>query len=151
MGYGSNGVPCVSDVSQEGFMEYLYEQQAMPTNTTGVPVTLTAVDPNGNIVPLGTVTSDTQGLFSLAVNTNMFTAGSGKYTVTANYAGSGYYGTSSAESAFTISPAAAATSAPTATPTSIADMYFVPAIAGLFVVIIVVAIVLALLMLRKKP
>ncbi len=46
---------------------------------------------------------------------------------------------------------APATPAPTAEPVqSTADMYFIPAIAGLFVLIIIVAIVLALLMLRKK-
>jgi hypothetical protein len=80
----------------------------------------------------------------------MTAAGPGMYTVLAQFQGTHSYWGSQAESSFTIG-AAAATPAPTATPTqSTADQYFVPAIAGLFVLIIIVAIVLALLMLRKK-
>ena len=44
-----------------------------------------------------------------------------------------------------------ATAAPTPIPASVADTYFIPAIAGLFVLIIIVLIVVVLLMLRKKP
>ena len=40
-----NGVPAISDVNQEAFMEYLYEQQPYPTNLIGVPVTLDTIDP----------------------------------------------------------------------------------------------------------
>ena len=35
-----NGLPCVSDASMSQFMEAVYEQQPMPSNITGVPVTL---------------------------------------------------------------------------------------------------------------
>ena len=35
-----NGLPCVSDASMTQFMEAVYMQQPMPTNITGVPVTL---------------------------------------------------------------------------------------------------------------
>ena len=151
MSYGSNGIPAVSDTSQEGFMEYLYQQQAMPQNTTGVPVTISAIDPNGNTIDLGTATSDSNGFYKLAVNSNQLGAGPGAYQIIANFAGSNSYGGSHAESAFTINSPPAATPTPTAAQSSVADMYFVPAIAGLFVLIIVVAIVLALLVLRKKP
>jgi hypothetical protein len=75
----------------------------------------------------------------------------GQYTVYASFAGSASYWPSHAVTSFAVD-LAAATPAPTAEPIqSPADMYFVPAIAGLFVLIIVVAIVLALLMLRKHP
>ena len=52
----------------------------------------------------------------------------------------------------TLDPVAQAlpTVAPSPIAVSVADQYFIPAIAGLFVLIIIVAIVLALLMLRKK-
>ena len=43
-----HGLPCVSDASMSQFMEDVYMQQPMPTNTTGVPVTLTVIDPNHN-------------------------------------------------------------------------------------------------------
>jgi hypothetical protein len=57
LGY-RNGVPAVSDASEEAWMEYLYEQQNFPTNATGVSVTLDAIDPNGNLLNLDTTISD---------------------------------------------------------------------------------------------
>ena len=33
-----NGLPCVSDASMTGLMEAAYEQQPLPSNLTGVPV-----------------------------------------------------------------------------------------------------------------
>ena len=42
-----NGLPCVSDASMRQFMEAVYEQQPMPTNITGVPVSLFVIDANG--------------------------------------------------------------------------------------------------------
>ncbi len=146
----TTGVAAVSDESQKAWMEYLYEQQGMPTNATGVPVSLDAIDPNGNYIHLGTATSDTSGFYSLELNTDMLSAGTGTYKVIATFAGSNSYYPSSAESAFALT-APAATAAPTSAPTSVADTYFVPAIAGLFVLTIVGFIVLALLMLRKRP
>jgi outer membrane protein assembly factor BamB len=151
LGYGPNGVPCVSDSDQEAWMEYLYEQQVMPTNATGVPVSLYAIDPNGNYVHLGDVTTDLDGTYGLQVNPSMLQAGPGTYKVIATFAGTNSYGASEAESYFTINAPPTATVAPTSTPTSIANTYFVPAIAGIIVIIIVGFIVLALLMLRKRP
>ena len=74
----------------------------------------------------------------------------GKYTVFATFGGSESYWPSQATTVFAVDPPA-----PTPTPLpitneSIADQYFVPAIAGLFVAIIVIGVVLALLLLRKR-
>ena len=55
------GTPAISDESMGPWMEYLYENQAKPTNATGVPVELTAIDPNGNYIQIGSVTSDLTG------------------------------------------------------------------------------------------
>jgi len=104
-----NGVPAISDASQEAFMEYVYEQQAMPTNATGVPVTLTALDSNGNIEQIGTATSDVSGFYSFVWTPPI----TGKYTVTATFEGSNSYGGSSAETAINIANAPAAFVAPT--------------------------------------
>jgi hypothetical protein len=142
-----NGVAAVSDSSQKLWMEYVYMQKPRPTNTIGVPVTLNVVDSNGNYREIGTTTSDADGFFSLNWKPDI----TGQYTVYASFAGSASYWPSHAVTSFAVDPAAP-TPAPTETPTqSAADMYFVPAIAGLFVLIIIVAIVLALLMLRKHP
>ncbi len=142
-----NGTPAISDADQGMQMEYLIQHSiAQPTNLTGVPVSIDGIDPNGNSIHIADVTSNQNGVFSYLYTSNV----PGAYQITATFAGSQAYGPSSAGTALAIG-AAAATPTPTATPTqSAADMYFVPAIAGLFVLIIIVAIVLALLMLRKK-
>ena len=119
-------------------MEYLYEQQVMPTNATGVTVSLDAIDPNGNYVHLGDVTTDLDGTYGLQVNPSMLQAGPGTYKVIATFTGTNSYGASEAESYFTLNAPPVATATPTATPTSIANTYFIPAIAGLFVLIIIV-------------
>ena len=141
-----NGVPAVSDASQGKWMEYVYMQKPRPTDVTGVPITINVVDANGNYREIGTTTSN-DGFFSLNWKPDI----TGQYTVYASFAGSESYWPSHAITSFAVDPAAA-TPAPTEQPIqSAADMYFVPAIAGLFVLVIVVAIILALLMLRKRP
>jgi hypothetical protein len=142
-----NGVPAVSDASQSNWMEYVYQQQPKPTNTTGVTVTLSVMDANGNTRSIGTATSDASGFYSYAWTPDI----DGKYTVYASFGGSESYWPSQAETAFTVEPTHP-TVAPTATPTeSAADMYFVPAIAGIFVLIIIVLAMLVLMMMRKRP
>ena len=143
-----NGVPAVSDHDEGAWMAYVYMQQPMPTDTTGVQVTLTATDPNNNTIPIGTTTTTSSGLFTYtwaAPNVP------GNYLITATFAGSNSYWGSNAQTS--ISVASAPSEHPTATPTtaSAADTYFVPAVAGLFVLVVIGFVVLALLMLRKKP
>ncbi len=77
---------------------------------------------------------------------------SGNYTVIATFHGTNGYYPSYSETTFVVAEphATIAPASPTPAP-SAADLYFVPAIAGLFVLIIIVAIVLAMLMLRKRP
>jgi hypothetical protein len=141
-----NGVPAVSDDSQPQWMEYVYMQKGRPTNTTGVTVNLSVVDSNGNYRPIGTATTD-DGFFSY----NWMPDIPGKYSVYASFDGSESYWPSHAVTAFSVDPAA-----PTAPPTeapaqSAADMYFVPAVVGLLVAIVVVGLAIILVLLRKRP
>jgi hypothetical protein len=146
-----NGLPCVSDASMTQFMEAVYMQQPMPTNVTGVPVTITAIDPNGNYIILGNTTSDANGYYSLKVNTNTLAAGPGEYKVTATFAGSNSYYASSAESSFTLN-AAAPTPAPTAAPvTGLASTGTVELGVAAIVIVIVIIGAAIMLMLRKRP
>ena len=141
-----NGVAAVSDASMEMWMEYVYMQKPRPTDTTGVPIVLSVVDSNGNYREIGTTTSD-DGFFSLNWKPDI----PGKYTVYASFAGSESYWPSHAVTAFAVDPAAP-TPAPTNAPvTSMADQYFVAAVAGIIVAIVVVGAILALLLLRKRP
>jgi hypothetical protein len=140
-----NGVPCVSDASMRQWMEYVYMQQDKPTTTTGVEVTISVVDANGNYRVIGTATT-VDGFFTY----NWIPDITGQYLVYASFAGSNAYYKSSAITSFAVDPTqATATPAPTQAP-SMADQYFLPAIAGLFVAIIVVGL-LIILVLRKHP
>ena len=77
-----------------GFMEAVYQQQPMPTNLTGVPVTINVVDSNGNYRTIGTATSNAYGTYSLTWTPDI----SGDYTVIANFAGTeSYYPSEAAE------------------------------------------------------
>ena len=141
-----NGVPAVSDESQSAWMEYVYMQKPRPTNVTGVTVELSVIDSNGNYRTIGTTTADADGFFSF----NWMPDIEGKFTVYASFAGSESYWPSHATTAFNVDPAPA-TPAPTDAPAqSAADLYFVPAVIGLLVAIIVVGL-LTILMLRKRP
>ena len=138
-----NGLPCVSEASQQTFMEYVYMQQPRPNNTTGVPVSINVIDSNGNQRNIGTTTSDASGMFTFTWTPDI----TGDYTVIANFAGSESYYAASAETSFT-----ATEPAPTASPYPVTslpatEMYFA---ASTIAIIIAIAIV-GLLILRKKP
>jgi hypothetical protein len=143
-----NGVPCISDADQGHFMATVYEQQPMPANLTGVPVTLTDIDPNGNSYTIGTVTSNQFGTYSFTWTPSL----TGSYTIIATFAGSGaYYGSSADTYLYAGSPAA--TPAPTASlPTGLASTGSLElGIVAVIVVIIIIGAILAVLMLRKRP
>ena len=96
------GVPAVSDAAQAQWMEYVYMQKGRPTNTTGVPVTLSVVDSNGNYREIGTTVSN-DGFFSLNWKPDI----TGQYTVYASFDGSESYWPTHAVTAFSVDPAAA--------------------------------------------
>ncbi len=142
-----HGVPVSSDASMTAWMGYVYQQQAEPTNFTGVPVAISVTDSNHNTRVVGTTTTDENGVFHLTWTPDI----TGNYTVYANFLGTnGYYG-SNAETFFNIMNAPA-TSAPTATPaTNIASNTTVEyGIAAIIVVIVIIGAILAMLTVRKK-
>jgi hypothetical protein len=147
MSPAQSGTAAISEKDMSAWMEYLHKQLPKPTNATGVTVDLIALDPNGNMVYIGQATSNIDGTFGYSWAPEV----PGLYQITAIFAGSASYGSSTA-STFLTAVEGPVTPSPSPQPlASTADMYFVPAIAGLFVLIIAVAIVLALLMLRKRP
>ena len=149
-----NGVPAVSDNSQTAWMQYVYMQNPKPTSTSGVDVSISLVDPNGNINIVGTTHSDSNGLYTFHITSRMLTAGAGTYAVLANFAGSGSYWPSNSESAFILNSAQAVT--PTTTPQSnlatTTDIMTYIAVAAI-AIIIAIAIIGALILvsLRKRP
>ncbi|MCW3998633.1 MAG: PQQ-binding-like beta-propeller repeat protein [Candidatus Bathyarchaeota archaeon] len=141
-----NGVACASDESMTDWMSYVYQQRSLPTNFTGVTISIDVIDANGNYRNIGTAQTDSTGTYRLTWTPDI----SGDYTVLATFAGTNGYWPSYAEDGFTVMDTAAATVVPTTEPVSIADQYFVPAVTGLFIAIIIV-MVLVLLGLRKRP
>ena len=141
-----NGVPCVSDASQADWMQYVYMQKPRPTNVTGVSVTLSVVDANGNYREIGATTTNADGFFTFNWKPDI----EGQYTVYASFAGSESYWPSHAVTSFAVDPTApTASPAPTQAP-SMADTYLLPGIAAI-IVVIALGFAVTILVLRKRP
>ena len=141
-----NGVPAISDASQSQWMEYVYMQKPFPTNATGVEVTISVLDSNGNYREIGTATSDASGFYSLEWIPDI----SGKFDVVATFGGSESYWPSHAETAFTANEAPAPLPEDPIAPPSNTDTYVMYSAVGIIVAIAVVGALIVLL-LRKRP
>jgi hypothetical protein len=141
-----NGVPVASDASMTDWMGYVYQQKPLPTNFTGVPVSIDVLDSNNNYRNIGNATTDASGAFSYQWAPDI----SGKYTVIATFAGTNGYWPSYSETSFAVDPAA-----PTASPYPVVnlpptEMYF--AISTVAIIIaIAIGFAITILMLRKRP
>jgi hypothetical protein len=82
-----NGVPAVSDTYMSEWMLYVYDQFPQPMMVEGVPISIDAIDPNGNFVSLGTTVSDANGRFSFSFTPDK----EGQYTIYAIFDGSYSY------------------------------------------------------------
>ena len=141
-----NGVPAVTDEKQSEWMLYVYKQFDRPANVDGVTVSLDVIDANGNYRNIGTTTADSNGFYSFNWTPDI----EGKYTLFATFMGSNAYYASYAQSAFAVTEAAPTTQ-PTQPPgTSMIDQYFLPAVVGIILTIIIVGAIL-LFVLRKHP
>ena len=147
---GQPGAAAVSKESMTTYMEYLHMQRPLDgfyhnVTVTGVPVSLDSIDPNNNYVHIGDVTSDADGNFGFVWTPNI----PGKHQIIATFAGDDSYGSSRATTYAVVVAAPQPTAEPTPTPASMAELYFLPSVAGIIVAIAVVGAVL-LLMLRKR-
>jgi hypothetical protein len=140
-----NGLPCMSDESQSHWMEYVYQNQPLPTDATGVVVTLSVEDANGNIYEIGTATTDTTGTFGFTWTPDI----PGDYKVIATFAGSNSYYDSSAATHFYASDAPQPTPAPTPEPGSMTDTYVLGFGIGAIIAILAIGLVI-ILMMRKR-
>ena len=165
-------VPAMSDDSMGAWMEYVYMQKPIPTNATGVPVTLSVFDSNNNTYTVGATTSDADGNFGFAWTPPV----PGLYKVTATFEGSNsYYGShaatmvvvSKAPAASVVTPAPTQTAAPTSSPVQTASPTASPsqapqptsgmptttyiAIGAAVIVVVAAAAVLVLRKRKSKP
>jgi len=137
-----NGLPCVSDESQSKWMEYVYQNQPCPGDATGVEVTLSVLDDNGNFREIGTTTSDGNGVYIFTWTPDI----PGQYTLYASFAGSNSYYPSSAKTGFYASEAAG----PTAPPEYPQPIDPTVTIIVMGIAIIIVVIIIGLLIYRKR-
>ena len=141
-----NGVPCVSDASMDSWMQYVYEQQPMPTNVVGVPVTISVIDSNNNTRQIGSTISDSSGMFTFAWTPDI----AGAYTVVANFAGTGSYYPSSAETSFYVSNVAPTPPEQQQIALPPTETYIMGATVAIIVAIAIVGAV-TILTLKKRP
>ncbi len=142
------GTPAVSDDSMSEWMDYLKMQNATllnnPPAPKGVTVKLAAVGPNGDAIDIGTVTSDSSGIFK-----KTWTPPSeGEYTVYATFDGSNSYYSSYGETVLSVTKAPTTTSNTEQPQETIPD-YTMTLLGGFLAVIVAVAIV-GILVVRKK-
>jgi hypothetical protein len=144
------GTPCVSNQSMALQMEHLHKQMPLDgiwhnETITGVPVTLTALDPNGTVIPIGTViTNGYYGTFSC----EWTPPSSGTYEIYASFEGDDSYGSSGAGTSLTVgAPSSSPTTSALTGQTDLTPVYY-GLTAG--VVAIIAAIALATLVIIRK-
>ena len=143
-----NGVPCAADSIMQGWMGYVYQQQAKPTSFQGVTVSIDAIDPNNNLIHIGDANTTDTGIYTYTWAPPSIP---GNYLITATFGGTNAYWGSSAQTGMTIQNAVSVT--PTATPmnnvatTSDLMTYTL----GSAIAVIIALAVAVVLMLRKKP
>jgi hypothetical protein len=126
-------------------MEYLFMDQGMPKNATGVPVKLEVLDSNGNFYEVGSTTSDASGNYACVFTPEV----PGLYTIIATFEGSNSYYGSYAETFINVAEAPQASPTPTPPPPSMTDQYFLPATIGIIIAIIA-GVAVIVLMLRRR-
>ena len=141
-----SGVPAVSDNSMTKWMEYIYQQQPRPTDTIGVDVTLSVVDPNGNIYDIDTVATDSTGMFKKLLTPEV----PGEYTIIAMFDGSTSYYPSYAQTAIGVSDAPHPTATATPPPTSMTDTYVLASTAAIIIAIAIVGLAIVMVV-KKRP
>lgn len=145
------GTPCISDANMATWMDYIHFQMPIDglyhnITVTGVPVSIDAVDPNGNSVHIATVTSDMSGSFGYTWTPTL----AGDYKITATFMGSNAYGSSWAQTYANVVNAPVATPSPTPISSDVATSAQVMTyVAGAAVAIIIAIALVGLLLFRK--
>jgi hypothetical protein len=145
-----NGVPCASDSSMKDWMGYVYQQKPEPTNFTGVPVTISVLDSNGNYRSIGTATTNENGMYTLTWTPDI----PGNFTVFANFAGTNGYWPSSDTTSFTVmqQTSAAPTVAPQSGLATTGDLMTYIAVAAIAIIIAIAVVGVVIVMrLGKRP
>ena len=149
---GQPGTPCVAKESMTLQMEHLHIAQPLDGiwhNETikGVPVSLIAIDSEGNVIDIGSVTTNGYyGTFSY----DWTPPKEGMFTITASFASDDSYGSSSAATAVTVGPAP---QPPATTPQQEIPDYsmILYGLTAAVIIAIVIGLVNLVVYLRKRP
>jgi hypothetical protein len=128
------------------WMQYVYQQQPLPSNFQGVEVGLSVVDANGNYRDIGTATTDSKGNFNLVWTPDI----PGTYNLIAAFGGTQGYWPSYQETVFNVIEPQTTTPQPTTNAVSLADQYILPMGIAIIVAIFIVGAVIAVLI-KKRP
>jgi outer membrane protein assembly factor BamB len=147
------GTPCVAKDSMETQMEYLHLQMPITglwgnETLTGVPVILTAIGSDGNVIDIGTTT--TNGYYG-AFGYTWTPPKEDTYTIMASFNGDDSYGSSTAATFVSVGPAPAETPTPTppeAPPPDNTGLIY--ATLAAVIVAIIIGIIAILVGLRKR-
>ncbi len=144
--------PAISEESMDTWMDYLHFQMPIGgiynnITVTGVPVSIDATDPNGNVQHLATVTSDMSGTFAYTWTPTT----TGDYKITATFMGSDSYGSSYAQTyANVVSAPATSTPAPTASNVGVATATDLMTFISIAIIAIIIAIAIATVLILRK-
>jgi hypothetical protein len=119
-------------------------QQPMPQNATGVPVMVQALDSAGNLIDIGTVTSDAFGNFKVAFCPDKEDV----YTILASFLGTDSYYASYASTGVAVGPAPPEPE-PYPEPAVMPD--YTLTIIGTGIAVIAAVAIVGILILRKRP
>ncbi len=148
---GKPNTPAIADADMSMWMDYLYGQNATllnnPPTPTGVTVTLSVLDSNGNYRDIGTTTTNADGFFTYDWTPDI----EGSYAVYASFAGSESYWPSHAVSSFTVNPASTGQSNTIPETSNDYTMAITYAATAIIITVVVVGVILAILTLRKRP
>jgi hypothetical protein len=129
-------------------MEYLYMQHPIDglyhnETITGVPVILTAIGSKGNVIDIGTTTTNGYyGTFGMA----WAPSEEDTYTIMASFAGDDSYGSSQAATTLNVGPAPVVPS----TPEIPTPVDYTPLLYGILVVGIIAIVLILVAIFRKK-
>ena len=126
-------------------MAYMLMGQPKPVDATGVAVTLTVFDPNGNTYEIGSAVSNSDGKYSFEWIPQV----PGEYKLTATFAGSESYWPSSARTAVFVDEALPPPVEPPVEPEPLTDTYVMVSAAGIIIAIVIAGVIIVLL-LRKR-
>ncbi len=147
------GTPCVSADSMSTWMDYLHHQMPIDgyyhnVTITGVPISIDAVDPNGNFNHVTDVMSDSAGNFGYTWTVPSL---AGDYQIIATFMGDDSYGSSFSSAFVNVAEGGQPTTTPTdgggGTVATTADLMTYMAI-GVIIIVIAIAIV-GVLILRR--